>query len=74
MSIKPFVINRHGRLIFPCNFFPELDFSVFETLEQFNAVVRRDFGEKAPTETDIRRAAHRRATITVATKSAATWR
>jgi 3-oxoacyl-(acyl-carrier-protein) reductase len=53
MSNKPFVINRHGRLIFPCNFFPELDFSVFETLEQFNAIVRRDFGEKAPTENDI---------------------
>jgi len=53
MSAKPFVINRHGRLVFPCNFFPEFDFSVFETLEQFNAVVRRDFGEKAPTEADI---------------------
>jgi 3-oxoacyl-[acyl-carrier-protein] synthase-3 len=53
MSTKPFVINQHGRLVFPCNFFPELDFSVFATLEQFNAVARRDFGEKAPTETDI---------------------
>ena len=53
MLTKPFVINKHGRLIFPCNFFPELDFSVFETLEQFNAVIRRDFGEKAPTENDI---------------------
>ncbi len=51
--MKPFVINQHGRIVFPCNFFPELDFSVFETLEQFNAVIRRDFGEKAPTETDI---------------------
>jgi 3-oxoacyl-[acyl-carrier-protein] synthase-3 len=53
MSLKPFVINRHGRIVFPCNFFPELDFSVFETLEQFNSVIRRDFGEKALTETDI---------------------
>src|ERR1051326_7752990 len=53
MTAKPFVINRHGRLVFPCNFFPELDFSVFETLDQFNAVVRRDFGEKAVTDADI---------------------
>ncbi len=53
MLLKPFVINRHGRLVFPCNFFPELDFSVFESLKQFAAVIRRDFGEKAPTETDI---------------------
>jgi 3-oxoacyl-[acyl-carrier-protein] synthase III len=53
MLLKPFVVNRYGRLFFPCNFFPELNFSVFETLEQFLAVIRRDFGEKAPTETDI---------------------
>ena len=53
MLLKPFVVNRHGRLVFPCNFFPELDFSVFKSLKQFAAVVRRDFGEKAPTETDI---------------------
>jgi 3-oxoacyl-(acyl-carrier-protein) reductase len=51
--LKPFVINRHGRLVFPCNFFPELDFSVFASLKQFAAVIRRDFGEKAPTETEI---------------------
>jgi 3-oxoacyl-[acyl-carrier-protein] synthase-3 len=53
MLLKPFVINRYGRLVFPCNFFPDLNFSVFENLEQFQAVIRRDFGEKAPTETDI---------------------
>ena len=53
MSVKPFVINRYGRMVFPCNFFPELDFSVFQTLQQFNSVIRRDFGEKAPTEAEI---------------------
>ncbi|MGD0989035.1 MAG: hypothetical protein ABR874_14570, partial [Candidatus Sulfotelmatobacter sp.] len=53
MLLKPFVINRHGRLVFPCNFFPELDFSVFESLKQFASVIRRDFGEKAPTETEV---------------------
>ncbi len=52
-TVKPFVINRHGRIVFPFNFFPELDFSVFETLEQFEAVIKRDFEEKAPSETDI---------------------
>lgn len=51
--MKPFVVNRSGRLVFPENFFPELDFSVFETLEQFVAVIKRDFEEKAPTGTDI---------------------
>jgi 3-oxoacyl-(acyl-carrier-protein) reductase len=53
MQLKPFVINSHGRIVFPGNFFPELDFSVFKTLKQFAAVIRRDFGEKAPTDGEI---------------------
>jgi 3-oxoacyl-[acyl-carrier-protein] synthase III len=51
--MKPFVVNRLGRLVFPSNFFPELDFSVFDTLEQFEAVIARDFETKAPTGSDI---------------------
>jgi 3-oxoacyl-[acyl-carrier-protein] synthase III len=51
--MKEFVINKHGRIVLPFNFFPELDFSVIETLEQFKAVINRDFGEKAPAEKDI---------------------
>ena len=51
--MKPFVVNRYGQIVFPSNFFPVLDFSVFETLDQFAAVIRRDFEEKAPTETDM---------------------
>ena len=51
--MKPFVVNRYGRIVFPESFFPELDFSVFETLEQFAAVIKRDFEEKALNETDI---------------------
>jgi 3-oxoacyl-[acyl-carrier-protein] synthase-3 len=51
--VKPFVINRHGRLVFPANFFGELDFTVLDTLEQFTAVIERDFEAKAPTGTDI---------------------
>lgn len=51
--MKPFVINRHGRLVFPANFLGELDFTVLDTLEQFTAVIERDFEAKAPTGTDI---------------------
>src|SRR5881296_4387785 len=51
--MKPFVVNRYDRIVFPSNFFPVLDFSIFETLEQFAAVIKRDFEEKAPSETDI---------------------
>jgi 3-oxoacyl-[acyl-carrier-protein] synthase III len=46
--MKPFIINRHGRLVLPSNFFPEIDFSRLNTLEQFAAVVKRDFDQKAP--------------------------
>ena len=53
MLLKPFVINSHGRIVFPGNFFPELDFSVFKGQKQFAAVIRRDFGEKAPTDVEI---------------------
>jgi 3-oxoacyl-(acyl-carrier-protein) synthase III len=51
--VKPFVVNRHGRLVFPANFFGELDFTVLDSLEQFTAVIERDFEAKAPTGTDI---------------------
>jgi 3-oxoacyl-[acyl-carrier-protein] synthase III len=51
--MRPFVVNGHGRLVFPSNFMAELDFSVLETLEQLGAVIRRDFEAKAPTGTEI---------------------
>ncbi len=50
---KPFVINRHGRLVFPSSFLPDLDFSAIQTEAQLSAVVRRDFEAKAPTGADI---------------------
>ena len=46
-------INKHGKIVFPSNCFPDLDFSTFESLEKLDAVVRRDFDSKAPTGTDI---------------------
>lgn len=51
--MKRFIVNRHGRIVFPFNFFPALDFSVFETLDQFEALMKRDFGDKAPSAPEI---------------------
>jgi 3-oxoacyl-[acyl-carrier-protein] synthase III len=51
--MKRFVINRHGRLVFPSNFLPELDFSVLPDLERLDAVIARDFEAKSRTGTDI---------------------
>ncbi|MDT7711012.1 MAG: 3-oxoacyl-[acyl-carrier-protein] synthase [Pseudonocardiales bacterium] len=51
--MKPFVLNSRGRLVFPANFLGELDFSVLDTLDQFTAVIGRDFEAKAPTGSDI---------------------
>jgi len=45
--MKRFVVNRHGRIVLPFNFFPKRDFSVFATLEQLDAVIKRDF-DRAP--------------------------
>ncbi|MDQ2727142.1 MAG: ketoacyl-ACP synthase III [Actinomycetota bacterium] len=51
--MRPFVINRHGRMVFPSSYFPDVDLSLFATLEQFERAVQRDFEDKAPTGTDI---------------------
>lgn len=48
-----FELNRHGKLVFPANCFPDLDFSTFDSLEQVEAVTQRDFDAKAPSGTDI---------------------
>jgi len=53
--VEPFVVNRHGRLVLPANFFPQIDFSRLETLEQLAAIVKRDFEEKSPTGTELLR-------------------
>jgi 3-oxoacyl-(acyl-carrier-protein) synthase III len=50
---KPFVINRHKRIVFPSNFHGDLDFSVIDTEEQLSAVVHRDFEAKAPTGSEV---------------------
>jgi 3-oxoacyl-[acyl-carrier-protein] synthase-3 len=54
-AVQPFLINSHGRMVFPSNFLPQLDFSVIDDLDQLAAVIRRDFEAKAPTGTEILR-------------------
>ena len=51
--MKPFVVNRHGLLVFPSNFIPEPDFSSIDTVAELGAIIRRDFEVKAPTGTAI---------------------
>ena len=51
--MKPFVVNSHGRLVFPSNLFPEPAFSSIDTLAELGAVIRRDFEVKAPTGSEI---------------------
>ena len=51
--MKSFVLNQHGAVVLPANFFAQLDFSVIASLEQFEAIVKRDMESKAPTGTDI---------------------
>lgn len=46
-------LNKHGKMVFPANCFPELDFSAVESIEQLDAVIRRDFDAKAPTGSEI---------------------
>jgi 3-oxoacyl-[acyl-carrier-protein] synthase-3 len=51
--VKPFVVNRHGRIVIPATFLGALDFSAIDTLEQLTSVIGRDFEAKAPTGADI---------------------
>ena len=51
--MNAFVLNRHGRVVFPSNVMPELDFSAMESLEQLDNVIQRDFETKAPSGTEI---------------------
>jgi 3-oxoacyl-[acyl-carrier-protein] synthase III len=51
--MQSYELNKHGKLVFPSNCFPDLDLSNFDTVEQLDAVVRRDFDSKAPTGTEI---------------------
>jgi 3-oxoacyl-[acyl-carrier-protein] synthase III len=51
--MQAFELNKHGKIVFPSNCFPDIDFSTFKNVDQLEAVVRRDFDSKAPTGTEI---------------------
>ncbi|NOR50055.1 MAG: ketoacyl-ACP synthase III [Desulfuromonadales bacterium] len=51
--MKPFRLNKHGKLVFPSSIFVEFDFSIISDLDQLQAIIRRDFEVKAPTGTEI---------------------
>src|SRR3954469_6525054 len=51
--MNAFVVNRHGRLVFPSSVMPQLDLSTVESLEQLDSVIARDFETKAPSGTEI---------------------
>jgi 3-oxoacyl-(acyl-carrier-protein) synthase III len=51
--MQAFEVNKHGKIVFPSNCFPDLDFSTFDSLDQLDAVVRRDFDSKAPSGSHI---------------------
>ena len=51
--MKSIVMNSHGRLVLPCHFFPEIDFSSLDSLDRVAEFVKRDFDAKAPGACDI---------------------
>lgn len=51
--MKPFRLNKHGKLVFPSSIFVDLDFSIISDLDQLKAIIRRDFEAKAPTGAEI---------------------
>ncbi|HJS89058.1 MAG TPA: 3-oxoacyl-[acyl-carrier-protein] synthase III C-terminal domain-containing protein [Steroidobacteraceae bacterium] len=53
--MKPFVIDRHGRLALPSHFFHSIDFSALDTVEQLAALIQRDFDSKGPSGAELLR-------------------
>ncbi|HIJ95281.1 MAG TPA: ketoacyl-ACP synthase III [Desulfuromonadales bacterium] len=51
--MKPFRLNKHGKLVLPCSIFIDIDFTIIKNLDHLQAIVRRDFEGKAPTGTEI---------------------
>ena len=38
--MQPFLLNGHGRVVFPSNFIPELDLSTMHSFEQLDSAIR----------------------------------
>ncbi|MGH8291511.1 MAG: 3-oxoacyl-[acyl-carrier-protein] synthase III C-terminal domain-containing protein [Steroidobacteraceae bacterium] len=51
--MKPFAIDRHGRLALPSHFFPAVDFSALDSIEQLTTLVQRDFDSKGPSGAEL---------------------
>jgi len=51
--MSEFVVNSHGRIVFPENFSPRIDFRAFAGFEDFEAMIKRDFDEKCRTDDDL---------------------
>ena len=51
--MKPFRLNKHGKLVLPCSIFIDIDFTIINNLDHLHSIVRRDFEGKAPTGTEI---------------------
>lgn len=49
----PYTLDRHGRLAFPCNAFPEISVAGFATEGELRSVIARDFEAKAPAPDEI---------------------
>jgi 3-oxoacyl-[acyl-carrier-protein] synthase-3 len=53
--MKPFAIDRHGRLALPSHFLPAIDFSALDSVEALTALVQRDFDSKGPSGAELLR-------------------
>jgi 3-oxoacyl-[acyl-carrier-protein] synthase-3 len=53
--MKSFAINQHGKIVLPSHFFPRLDFSELNSIDQLAAVVKRDFDDKSPDGAELLR-------------------
>lgn len=53
--MKPFAIDRHGRLALPSHFFHSVDFSALDSAEQLAALIQRDFDSKGPSGAEFLR-------------------
>lgn len=53
--MKPFAIDRHGRLALPSHFFPAIDFSALDSVEHLTSLVQRDFDSKGPSGAELLR-------------------
>jgi len=52
--LKSFILNRHGSLVLPANFFPEIDFSSLENARGIRSRRETRIRTEGPTGQDLR--------------------